>query len=260
MHLADSRPGAELQDGHVGEGVIERVHRVAEPALLADLLEQARAHRAAEQRGVDRQRSALAQVRDRDVGAVDHAQVRLVGVALLDQLLRRELRRRHIGLWLGQRGKAREALLQLGLGGQVLEVAARKAPPRDPAQRRSRKATIALTGEAAQVLLGPEHGAPQRMLAEGGPVDQVLGDHRGLVVGAVDLLDHHPALAVELLGVQARAPHEVAEQVDRRGRALGANRDVEGHQVVARVGVEHAAEALGGLVDVLVGAGTSRRP
>ena len=91
------------------------------------------------------------------------------------------------------------------------------------------------------------------MVAERGAVDQVLGDRRGLVVGAVDLLDHHAALAVELLGVDARAPDEVGQQVDRRGRALGAHGDVEGDEVVARVGVEHAAHPLGGLVDVAVG-------
>ena len=55
------------------------------------------------------------------------------------------------------------------------------------------------------------------------------------------------------LGVQPGAPDEVAEQVDRLRSALGANGDVEGHQVVAGVGVEHAPQPLGGLVDVLVG-------
>ena len=136
--------------------------------------------------------------------------MRLVGVALLDQRLRREVRRGHVGLGLGQRREAREALLQLLLGGQVLEVAGQERPA-----ARARPAALAerddpLAGEAAQVLLGAQHGAPERMLAERGPVDQVLGDHRGLVVGAVDLLDHHAPLAVELLGVQARAPDEVA--------------------------------------------------
>ena len=88
------------------------------------------------------------------------------------------------------------------------------------------------------------------MLAEGGPVDQVLRDGRGLVVGAVDLLDHHAALAVELLGVDPRAAHEVAQQVDRRRRRLGAHGDVEGDEVVGGVGVQHAPQPLGGLVDV----------
>ena len=63
---------------------------------------------------------------------------------------------------------------------------------------------------------GPSTGAPERVLAEGRAVDQVLGDHRGLVVGAVDLLDHDAALAIELLGVEPRPSDEIAQQVDRR--------------------------------------------
>ena len=144
--------------------------------------------------------------------------MRLVGVALLDQRLRRELRRRQVRLGLGQRGKAREALLQLRLVGQVLEVA-----DQERAAVRARPAALAkrhdsLAREAAQVLLGPEHRTSQRVIAEGRAVDQVLGDRRRLVVGAVDLLDHDAALAVELLGVQARTADEVGQQVDRLRR------------------------------------------
>ena len=91
------------------------------------------------------------------------------------------------------------------------EDAAARAAPAPLAERHD-----PLAGEAAQVLLRPEHGAPERVLAEGRAVDQVLGDHRRLVVGAVDLLDHDAALTVELLRVDARAPDEVGEQVDRR--------------------------------------------
>ena len=109
-----------------------------------------------------------------------------------------------------------------------------------------------LAREAAQVLLRAEHRAAQRMIAERRPVDQVLGDRRGLVVGAVDLLDHDAALAVELLGVDPRAAGEVAQQVDRLRGGLGADGEVEGDEVVARVRVQHAPEPLGGLVDVLV--------
>jgi NAD(P)-dependent dehydrogenase (short-subunit alcohol dehydrogenase family) len=90
------------------------------------------------------------------------------------------------------------------------------------------------------------------VLTEGGAVDQVLGHHRRLVKGAIDLLDDHPTLTVELLRVDPGAADEVAEQVDRRGSALGADCDVEGDEIVARVGVQHAAESLGGLIDVLV--------
>ena len=55
-------PTPSCRIGDVGERVVDRVDRVAEPALLADLVEQARAHRAAQQRRVDRQRRALARV------------------------------------------------------------------------------------------------------------------------------------------------------------------------------------------------------
>jgi hypothetical protein len=44
------------------------------------------------------------------------------------------------------------------------------------------------------------------MVAERGAVDQVLGDHGRLVVGARDLLDHDAALAVELLRVELGRP------------------------------------------------------
>ncbi len=213
MHLAESRPEPSCRIGHVGEGVVDRVDRVAEAAFLADLVEQARAHRAAEQRRVDRQRGSFAHVADDDVWPVDHPQVRLVGVALLDELLGLERRGGLVGVGRGQRGKATEQLLQLASCGQVLEVA-----DEEGAAAGARPATLAegddaLAREAAQVLLRAEHGPPERVIAERGSVDQVLGDHRGLVVGAVDLLDHDAALAVELLGVDPRAA--------RRSRSAG---------------------------------------
>ena len=176
--------------------------------------------------------------------------MRLVGVALLDHDLRRERGRRHVGLGLAERREAREALVQLRLGGQMVEVAHEERAPARPRPAALAEGDDRRAREAAQVLLRAQHRAPQRVLAEGGPVDQVLRDGRGLVVGAVDLLDHHAALAVELLGVDPRAAHEVAQQVDRRRRGLGAHRDVEGDEVVAGVRVQHAPEALGGLVDV----------
>src|SRR6202034_4830267 len=109
--------------------------------------------------------------------------------------------RRHIGLGLRERGEATEELVQLSVGGQVIEVA-----DEERATARARPAALAegddrLAREAAQVLLRSEHRAPQRMLAEGRAVDQVLGDRRRLVIGAIDLLDHDATLAVELLGV-----------------------------------------------------------
>ena len=98
-----------------------------------------------------------------------------------------------------------------------------------------------------------EHRPAERVLAERGLVDQVLGDRRGLIVGARDLLDDDAALTVELGRVDPRPPDEVGQQIGRLGRALGADGDVERDEVVARVRVEHGADPLGGLVDVSVG-------
>ena len=103
------------------------------------------------------------------------------------------------------------------------------------------------------MLGGPEHRAAQRVVAERGLVDQVLGHHRGLVVGAGDFLHHHAALAVELGGVDTRPADEVGEQIGRLQGALRARGDVERHQIVAGVGVQHGSDALRGLVDVAVG-------
>ena len=69
---------------------------------------------------------------------------------------------------------------------------------------------------------------------------------------ARDLLDHDAALAVELAGVDLRAADEVGQQVDRLRHHLGAAGEVEGDDVVRRVGVEHRAHLLGGLVDLAV--------
>ena len=114
--------------------------------------------------------------------------------------------------------------------------------------------------ERPQVLLGAEDGPPERVIAERGAVDQVLGDDRRLVVRARDLLDHDAALAVELLGVDLRAPDEVGQQVDRLGDDLGAAGDVEGDEVVRRVGVQLRAHRLRGLVDLAVVVVLLRRP
>src|SRR5947209_5404595 len=103
------------------------------------------------------------------------------------------------------------------------------------------------------MLLGPQDLATERMVAERRLIDQVLGDHRGLIVGPGDLLDDYAALALELLGVQTGPADEVREKVDRLGRRFGAGGDVEGDDVVAGVGVQLGAEPLGRLVDVAVG-------
>jgi hypothetical protein len=225
MHLADSRPEPSCRIGTSAN---------------------------AEQRRVDRQRRALADILHGYVRAIDHAQVRLVGVALLDELLGRKVARRRVGLGVRQRRKAREALVQLLLVRQMVEIARQEDPTARASPAALAERDDPLAREAAQVLLGTEHRASQWVLAEGRLVDQVLRDRRRLVVGAVDLLDNHAPLTVELLRVDPRAPDEIAQQVDRLRRGLGADGQVKGDQVVARVRVQHPPEPLGGLVDILV--------
>src|SRR5215218_9033377 len=250
--LAGLEPGRQLKDRDVGERVVDRVDRVRQAALLADLVEQARAHRAAQQRPVDGQRGAVALVARVDRRAVGDAQVRLVGVALLDQRLRRESRRRLVAAVGLDRGEAPERLDQLLVLGYVLEIAdqeraAARAGPLAPAERED-----GLAAERAQVLLGAQHRASQRVVAERGAVDEVLGHHRRLVVGARDLLDHDAALPVELFLVDLGPADEVGEEVDRLADHLRARRDVERDEVVRRVRVQDAAHPLGGLVDLAV--------
>ena len=178
--------------------------------------------------------------------------MRLVGVARLDERLGREGRRGLVAAVGLDRGKRPKRSASSPSSGTCSRLPTRKAPPWAPAHWRLRKATIASRVKVWMCSAGPSTGAAERVVAEGGAVDQVLGDDGGLVVGARDLLDDDAALAVELLGVDLRAADEVRQQVDRAADDLGAAGEVEGHDVVRGVGVEHRAHLLGGLVDLAV--------
>ncbi len=76
--LAGFQARAERELCAIGVHVLEAPHRVTEAALLAQLVEEARAHRAAEDRAVEAQRCALARTRRVDLRLVDQAEVRLL--------------------------------------------------------------------------------------------------------------------------------------------------------------------------------------
>ena len=185
-------------------------------------------------------------------GAVAHAQVRLVGVALLDEHARVERRRRHVGLGRGQVGEAPEELVDLPVGRDVVDVADDERAPARAGPAALAEGDDRVAREGPQVILGAQDGAAQRMVAEVRAVDELLGHRGGLVLVALDLLDDDAALLVELGGVDLRAPDEVGEQVDGLHGRLGAHGDVEGDEVVRGVGVQRAAHALGRLVDLAV--------
>ena len=180
--------------------------------------------------------------------------MRLIGVALRDQDARDVRRRRVIRLRHGDRLEALHQFVEAGIRAQRLEVADRQGDPARGRPLPPAKGDDALTRKGlGEVLCRPEDGATQWMIAEHGLIDQVLGNGRGLVVVARDLLNDHAALLVELHRVQPGTPDEVSQQIsglEAPGRACG---DVEGDEVVAGVGIEHGAVALGGVVDVAVG-------
>ena len=161
---------------------------------------------------------------------------------------RRRLRR---GRWTRSTGSGRRARPSRSsrAGGRGCRPGTRRRASRPTGgggRRGSRRARTCAGAPRARVRGGRAGGRRTR------PVDQVLGQHRRLVVRARDLLDHDAALAVELGGVDLRAPDEVGQQVDRLGGHLGAAGDVERDQVVRRVGVQDRAHRLGRLVDLAV--------
>ncbi len=132
--------------------------------------------------------------------------MRLVRVALLDEDAGMLRRRGLVGRGSGRLGKRVNSSSTAPFPGRSSRLPTRNAPPFSGAQRRSRKDDDPLARERVADVLGrSEHGPPQRVIAERGLVDQMLGHHRGLVVGARDLLDDHPALAVQLIPVDPRA-------------------------------------------------------
>ena len=101
--------------------------------------------------------------------------MRLLGVAALDADSRRERRRGLVGLGSVETGKAREQLVDRAVAGHRGQVA-----DDERAAARAGPATLAkgddvVAREGAQVLLGAQHRAAERVVAERGLVDQVLG-------------------------------------------------------------------------------------
>jgi hypothetical protein len=150
--------------------------------------------------------------------------------------------------------EAGKQLLERAVIAQPAEVAddERAASRRRPAARTEGNDAVACEG-VADVLGRTQHGAPERVVTERRLVDQVLGHHRRLVVGARDLLDDDAALAVEFLGVDPGASDEVGEQVGGLAGALRARGDVKRDEIVAGVGVEYGADPGRGIVDIAVG-------
>ena len=181
--------------------------------------------------------------------------MRLIGVALGDEGPRGLRRSRIERLGDRRRREAAEQRLELAPAAVVerLEVADDERGTRlgRPAARAEGDDPVAREG-VAQMLGGAEHRAAERVVTEHRLVDEMLGHHRRLILGAGDLLDDDATLAIELLAVEVGTGDEVGEQVGGLQPALRASGDVKGDEVVAGVGVEHRADPFGALVDVAV--------
>ena len=105
-------------------------------------------------------RGAGARIAHVDLRAIDHAQVRLVGVALLDERYRARTPAQGVAARArGARGSARTAR-QLVVVGHVVGVADQERAAARPDQRRSRNATIASRVKLRRCSSGPSTGRP----------------------------------------------------------------------------------------------------
>ena len=160
-HLARLESRRQLEHRHVGVGVRDGAHRVGEAALLSDLVEQARAHRASEQRRVDREHGALLGVAGLDRRLVGHPQVRLVGVALSHEDARPLRRRGLVRGGSGRLGKRVNSSSTAPFCGSPSRLPTRNAPPRSGAQRRLRNSTMPSRVNVSRMCsAGPSTGRP----------------------------------------------------------------------------------------------------
>jgi hypothetical protein len=176
-----------------------------------------------------------------------------VGVALLNQHAAVEVG----GGFRGTRVRpGRKALQQLAEPRAVdaREVARYESPAALGSPAALAEGDYLVAGERLEVLVWAEDRTPEGMVPVGGAAKQGAGHGRRLVVVASDLLDHHAALALELVRVDAGSPDVVGEQVGRLHDHLGPAVHVKGHHVVRREGVDLRAQTLGRVHHVAIAA------
>ena len=148
-------------------------------------------------------------------------------------------------------GKRPNASARSESSGRSARLPTRNAPPREPAHWRERKATIASRVNVRRCSSGPSTGRPSGWSPNAARSIRCSATTDGWSLArAISWITTPRSRSSS--GIDLRAADEVGQEVDRVGRHLGAAGDVEGHQVVRRVGVEHRAHPLGGLVDLAV--------
>ncbi len=236
----EARPRVDAEEPRVGVGGEARGDRVHEPALLPDVLEEARGHRAAED-GVEHVAGVAIGVRLR-VGPGPEADVHLLELVL----------------------RARD-----GAGGDAGGVAVPRRPaavqPREvPAHQGRHRPVLQVprggdqdvrgvvhAREVGREILAPE--APHGLLgSQDGPAERVVRPERlreelhdevvGGVLDHVDLFEDDLLLLGHLRGVEERVEDDVAEDLDREGQVLVEHLEVERGVLLGGEGVHVAAD------------------
>ncbi len=244
LALAGAGVDAEQARIHVRRG--ERVDRIDQPALLPHLLEQPRRHAAAEQ-GREQQGRVVVGIAIGDRGEAEH-DMHLVEVARLAELAapveagahRRRLHARQVGEMAVHQVQNMRVLQPPRRGDH--HVIGGIVPPHVAGQRRAR--------EAPDHLLGAEHRPAHRLRGERRLLEMVEDDVVRRVVRLADLLQDHPALALQLLGLEGRVGQDVADDVGGERRVLLQHLDVVGGLLARGVGVDMPAHRLDLLGDL----------
>ena len=232
---------ADVEADLAGVGVLggEAVDRVRHPALLADLLEEPRGRRAAEDRVEQRGGEAAAR-REREMPGSAEADVVLLGVLALEAVARgrraRErlaARARAASRVFGEPRAASSSTQPLVLdvaGGRDDDVVVRVDARGGRSRARARE-----TDEITSAP--PDHRPAERMAAEDRLRDEVVDEVLRVVVDHRDLLEHDLPLGVEL--GERRVVDHADDHVERRLEP-----------VVGHAGVDERRLARGGRVQL----------
>src|SRR4051812_19203594 len=244
------RPRAQVQADLARAGVhrLERVDVVGEPAPLADLLEQPRRRRAAEDVVEHAQReAAIVVARDARRAEAD--------VVLLGLLGDEAHPRRLVGRRRRQRRGRRAGALDAGRAHELDErVVVDRAGRRDDDVRRHVARRVECPegrrDRTADDLGAADDRAPERVVAEDGLAEHVEDLVLRVVLVHGDLLEHDLALLLELALVEARAPDHVGHHVEGLGEVDVEHARVHRRRLLAGARVELGAHRVEQLVDL----------
>ena len=236
----------DAEDAGIGEAPVEGVDRVAEPALLAHFLEEARGHAAADDRG-----EYLARVEVRRTVRQTLETHHDLGFHLVAHLARvateiggRQRRRTGLG------ADVAEALLAHGDELVVTEVAGRGDDHGRPAIVATQVRIQHRRSGGLHRLRRAEDGAPDRLVGKGAGGEEVEDAILGRIERRADLLQDDMLLAFQLRRVEDRVAQDVGEDVEGERHVVLEDPGIVGGGLDAGRGIDLAADRLDLLGDV----------